>query len=64
MTAQVVCTKEVNAIHKETPTARNALPIIRRQGITWRGGVSGVPFELELIFENPTDEITRATVSA
>jgi len=30
-----------------------ALPIIRREGIDWRGGIEGAPLEIRLEFENP-----------
>jgi hypothetical protein len=29
------------------------LPVVRREGIDWRGGIGGAPLEIRLAFENP-----------
>ena len=47
----------------ETIERRAVLPIIRREGIDWRGGIDGAPLVLLLEFENPGLECTDATVA-
>lgn len=39
------------------------LPIVRREGLVWRGGAGGHPFVAELTLENPAAVVTRSTVA-
>jgi hypothetical protein len=63
MTSQMLGEPELTATDLyEQPLTGVILPLIRKEGTQWQGGIGG-PLEIKLVFENPEEEASQATVA-